>query len=218
MKQQSIALHLYSLTYGYLADLAQTVHDGLAVSVIYVAPPVSLVDQQAAIDNLRAAVLAWGVKGEHGSRQSRNTLIKSRDAVRANLKRLARYCMGVTPDDSNAWGEVGFVTTRTRTPAAIPPKPHGVVQVFWPRVPNLQIKLRWNRPLGVLPRETIVYKVMRSADTDIANAVELATVSKTVYTDTDAGDSLQHYWIVPVNSAGKGHASDECLARGFSLR
>src|SRR5436305_669608 len=76
-----------SYTHRALADLAQGIHDAISAHGTYT-PSITLANQQTAIDDLNAAILAWGPPGNHGSKLNHSQLIDARNAEEEILRNL----------------------------------------------------------------------------------------------------------------------------------
>src|SRR5437016_5946431 len=91
-----------SYTVQALADRAQGIHDSLAANVgVFTSPSISLANQQTAIDDFNAAILAWGDPGNHGSHAVHVTLLTTRFVVEENLRSLIGYINGIAAGDLN---------------------------------------------------------------------------------------------------------------------
>jgi hypothetical protein len=78
------------------------VHDGLAANVAtFATPPVTLANQQTAIDNLKTANVSWGVKGTRGSHSTLITRNAAIEVVINNLVILASYVTGIARTAGN---------------------------------------------------------------------------------------------------------------------
>src|SRR5437879_1901513 len=113
--KNSIALHLKEMPYSELKDFAQKIHDGLAAhSLDYPLPSPSLSNFQSDSDTMLAAILKWGVKGNHGSDHDLSVLHDSTDVLHDDLKSLSHYAEITVRNNVESWMRVGFAVKNPR--------------------------------------------------------------------------------------------------------
>jgi len=126
-------------------------------------------------------------------------------------------------DLKSAIKECGIVSPEQLPPADDIKKiqrsnPQGVLQMaqnfhnFISRKLNAnQVKFKFKKPLNTASAGNVkAYKVLRGTTNVFSAATELATTTKTSFIDENTTDSVQTwtYFVVPVNTAGDGVATD----------
>jgi hypothetical protein len=210
-----ISLNLSRLSYSALKTLAQTIHDGfLAFVAAYPAPVPTMVIFQGHIDDLDAAILAWGPPNARGSRNQHLALIAAADVVREDLRQLAAYAMATKPNDKDSWSNLGFPVKRPRTE----PAPLGMVRDFRFFISRLliadTIKLKWERPLDTERRKINGYIIQYNnvavqpplGSQGITNAHAVVTSTSIILEPHYEGANF--FWVTPFNAAGYGVSSD----------
>src|SRR5438270_7343747 len=89
-----------SYTHQALCDYSQGITVALTGNLTYPLPPVSLADQAIANNALQAAILAWGVPGNFGSRAQHVALLAARDVVEEQIRNLEGYVNGIAAGDA----------------------------------------------------------------------------------------------------------------------
>ena len=218
MPSNSITLHLQDLNSGELLVFSQTLYKNLLTSVIFTSPKPTLAQQLASNTALKEALKRRGTPGNHGSSIDIANLESTDSDVRENIRTLAKHVMAEAPRNPIAWEVIGFVLGKPRGKL----NKSEAVQNFHQVISSLtsldEINLVWKRPLGSQKWTRITYKVMRSHDSNIENAVQIGLViNKCKFTDHVKGlATVQYYWIIPVNSYGNGMISELCM--GVALR
>jgi hypothetical protein len=217
MARFSISLNVLKLSYSALRTLAQNIHDGfLAHALEYPAPTVTMLIFQGHIDDLIAAIDAWGLPHARGSHQQHVDLIAAANIVRDDLRKLSLYAMTTKPDDKDSWSSLGFAIKRPKSATA----PLGMVRdlrIFISRlVPSTSIKLKWERPLDTDQGDIKVYVIQYNntavqpervnGSQGIANVIGIVTDTSIILEPKYAGANF--FWVTPFNAAGFGVSSD----------
>jgi hypothetical protein len=215
MARKSISLNLFKLTYGTLATLAQAVHDGfVTLAADYPSPKPTMLLFQTQIDNLNAAIIAWGTVGARGSHVQHLALIAAANVVRDSLRQLAAYAMTTKPDNQDSWAALGFAIKRPKSA----PVPLQQVQNFHNFVSRTvvagTIKLKWKRPLDTDASDVKGYIVQHSntSEQPLINGSQGIVNVLGITTDTNIIVEPQHvganyFWVTPFNSVGYGVSS-----------
>src|SRR5436853_4145359 len=123
-------LKLQSKNYEALFSFAKDIKQALTGNPLYPSPPVSLVDQQAAIDRFAALLQAWGRRSEHGSTLTRVNLLAAREELRQILRSLASYVNSISMGDKAKVVAAGFPTTAERIVHGVLEKPQNVRYMY----------------------------------------------------------------------------------------
>jgi hypothetical protein len=210
-----ISLNLIKLSYSALKTLAQTVHDGfLALALDYPAPVPTMLIFQGHIDDLDAAITAWGPVNARGSHNQHLALIAAANVVREDLRQLAAYATNKKPNDKDSWSNLGFPVKRPKSP----PSSLQMVRdlhVFISRLlgPGF-IKLKWKRPLDSERASIKVYLVqfnntaVQPAMTGSQGIVNGILVSGSTIIIEPPYVGANFFWVTPFNAAGYGVSSD----------
>jgi hypothetical protein len=215
-----INLSLFRYTYSALAAFAKTIHDGFIAQVAdYAAPNPTMILFKTHIDNLNAAIAAWGIKGNRGSHTDHLALIAAAVEVKNDLRMLADYAQNEQPNNPDSWALVGFSVKRPKSP----PKALEVVQnlrhFIARNIPSPNIKLKWKRPLNTTAGDVKGYLIQRSnssvyplpplSSQGIVNVIGIVPNTSFIDNDPLVGDNW--YWVTPFNSLGLGVTSDPLL-------
>ncbi len=104
-----------------------------------------------------------------------------------------------------------FQLSNPKTPQGVLQMVQGFHNFVTRKINSNQIKLKWKKPLNTTSAGNVKsYNVLRGTTTVFSAAVQIATTTKTSFIDTNSTSAMQtySYWIVLVNTAGNGIASD----------
>jgi hypothetical protein len=211
-----INLRLFKLTYAALAAFAQTIHDGFVAQIAdYPTPNPLMADFQDDIDDLNAAITAWGPPGARGSRAQRTAVVDAANIVGNDLRQLAAYAQNVMPDNPTSWGLVGFPVKRAKSaPSALEMVQN--FRLFIARdIPNGMIKLKWKRPLDTDPGDVKGY-IIQYSDGPVQPQIEggrgivnvFGVIPNTSVLITPPYIGANYFWVTPFNAVGYGVSSD----------
>jgi hypothetical protein len=164
---------------------------------------------------LQAAILAWGPKGNRGSKVDYTNLKAAANVVRNDMRMLADYVQNTRPDDPDTWILAGFEVKDPRTapqPLTIVRDLHFFISKF---LDAGTIKIKWKRPEFAGPGDVKVYIVLHN-DTPtiplykggrgIVNVMGITTDTQLTFTPPYVG--ANYFWVIPYNAAGPGVISD----------
>jgi len=207
-----IAQKLNKLTFQGLVDYANAISAGMTAQVaVYPAPVPDLATLDTDTAAMQALVTAWGPQGNRGSHATYTGLLAARVLVEADLVQLANYAENTTPYDAVNFALANWPIRNVNSPQGILQKAEDFRQFISRQVPAGSIKLKWSKPLGLhSPGNVKSWKVFRSLDTLFNNAVEVAIVTKTTFTDTPLipFQPTLYYWVQAFNTEGGGVISD----------
>src|SRR5271155_1311697 len=89
-----------SYTHQALCDYSQGITLALTGNLTFPTPSVSLADQGTANNAYQAAILAWGPKGNRGSRAQHIALLDAKAVVEENIRNLNGYVDGIANGDA----------------------------------------------------------------------------------------------------------------------
>ena len=219
MARSLIKLILYRIGFDALAALAQTIHDGFVAQVAdYATPNPAMPAFKSHIDDLTAAIAAWGPKGARGSHAQHVALVNAANVVKDDLRQLADYAQNQQPDNPTSWGLVGFAIKAPRSkPVAL-----GMVQnlrnLLSTSVVAGTARLRWKRPLGTKAGDVKGYIIQRSS-TNVQPQIDghaiinvVGVVPNTEYTaNLSDYTGSGYFWVTPFNSVGFGVTADPVI-------
>ncbi len=218
MNKPIISIGLRPRQYAGLISLGNRLVVKLSSNPHFPSPAVSLLNLQAAVDNVEAALALWAPVGGHGSRSDLLDLIDKSLTLHNLIKAEGEYVQSMAlilagndySDMAAIIATSGFAMKKVKTPQGLLPAPDGLRKVVASNLNPNQVKLRWKKPLDVARRNVYLYRVLRATTANIANAVQIATTSRISYIDNNETGSVQTYtyWIVPVNNVGDGAVSD----------
>lgn len=212
MAKDRIALNLQRLTFQQLHDFAIDIFNGMtAAAVTYPTPVPILATLTADTTALQTAITNWGVVGARGSHADYLALLAAAQVVKLDLVSLANYCENTTPYSGADFTSANWPLRDANTPQGILQKPQAVHQFISPQVQIGDIKISWTKPNGLNSSGNVKsYNVYRSLDSNPANKIFVATVTKTTFTDTPTVpfQPKLYYWVEGVNTNGAGVLSD----------
>jgi len=200
-----------------LVSLGNRVIASLTGSAVYITPAVSLVNLQAAVTAVTDALALWRPLSGHGSHAQYEDL-KDKSLTLLNfLKAEANYVQTTAVlAAGNDYSLLASLLATSGFAIKGDPVPQGVLNAVtgFRRMlsgslnPN-QVKFGWSRPLDARRGNVYLYRILRATTTNFADAVEIATSSKTRFIETNDTGTVQTYtyWIIPVNNVGNGAAS-----------
>lgn len=200
-----------------LVSLGNRVIGALTGNGNFTTPAVPLLTLAAAVQDVTDALAIWRPASGRGSHSSYLDL-KSKALTLYNLlKAEADYCQttaGIAA--GNDYSAMAGILGTSGFPIGDVPNPQGllnpVVGFRKANAANLnpnQVMFLWDRPLEARRGNVYLFRVLRGATTNIADAVEIATTSRTRFIDTNDTGSVQTYtyFIIGVNNEGDGAAS-----------
>lgn len=204
--------------YQGVANLAQLVHDDLVAAVAdFATPSPTMLVFQSDIDDLTAAIAAWGPVHNRGSHAQLLALRDACTVVYNDLLSLQAYVQNVAQVTAGAdyvlmaslIGETGFSIKNAPNPQGALGAPQNLHQRFEDSVSLYTPKLKWNKPLGLTsPGNVKSYSILRGTTNILANAIVIATATKTEFVDTLApSGSTLYYWVKGNNTDGAGAES-----------
>jgi hypothetical protein len=206
------------ISYKDLKENSQKVHNGYVTLVAdYPSPTPPMIDFQADIDALSAAITAWGPKGARGSHEQHLILINAAEQVRNDYRQLAMYAMITKPGNTVSWVALGFNIKKAGSlPGKLEP-----VQDFHRfisrKVGDGLIKLKWKKPLNANTKDVKSYVVQVSnaavqpalpdAIHGVVNSSIIDIATKTTSTLSPPFTGANYFWITPLNAFGFGNSS-----------
>ncbi len=219
MSKPIIAIRLSKTNYAGLVNLGNRVASDLAGNLNFVTPLPTILALQSAVTSVITAIAVWGPKGNRGSHADLVDLRAKALTLSQTLKSLAQYVQN-TAQTAAASDYVlmaaiittsGFQLANTKSPQGILQMVQGFHNFVTRKINANQVKLKWKKPLNTTSAGNVKsYNMMRGTTSVFSAAVQIATTTKTSFTDTNNGTApvTWFYWIVPVNTAGDGIVSD----------
>jgi len=183
----------------------------------FLTPAVPLVSLTGAITDVVDAFAIWRPLGSRGSHSDLLDLREKSLTLFNLIKAEADYVQTTAfMAGGNDYVAIAALIGTSGYELKSAPTPQGVLNpvVGFRKVnssnldPNM-VKFRWKRPLDAHQGNVYLYRVMRGTTTVFADAVEIATTSRTSFIDTNETGAVQTYtyWIVAVNNKEDGAAS-----------
>jgi len=219
MRKPIISIKLTVRLYSKLVDLGTRVISFMTTNPNFATPSPTLADVQTTVDDVVAAIAKWGPKKNRGSHADLVDLqLKARilsDMLKAEAQYVQITAQAAASTDYIAQGNIitssGFALASIGSPQGILQKVQSFHQFISRELNRNQVKLRWKKPLNVANVGNVKqYRVLRSNSTDFTTAVQVASVTKSTFTDVNtASDAVAWtYWVIPCNGAGSGVVSD----------
>ncbi len=219
MSKPIIAIKLSKTNYAGLINLGNRVAADLAGNLNFATPLPTILALQTAVTNVITAIAVWGPKGNRGSHADLVDLRTKALTLSQTLKSLAQYVQNTAQtaagSDYVLMGNIivtsGYQFANTKTPQGILQMVQNFHNFVTRRINANQVKLKWKKPLNTTSAGNVKsYNIMRGTTSVFSAAVQIATTTKTSFTDTNDGTTpvTWFYWIVPVNTAGDGVVSD----------
>jgi len=200
-----------------LVSLGNRVIVAFTGSGIFISPAVTLALLSAAVQDVTDALAIWRPSSGRGSHASYLDL-KSKALTLYNLLKAEAAYVQTTAGIAagNDYVAMASLIGTSGFPIGDVPNPQGLLNpvVGFRKVnstnlnPN-QVKFLWDRPLDTRRGNVYLYRILRGPTTNIADAVEIATSSRTRFIDTNDTGSVQTYtyFIIAVNNEADGAAS-----------
>ncbi len=219
MQVPTIALKVRRNQPAKLVDLGTTVFGGMTGNVNFSTPLVPLANLQTAITDVQNAIALWGPKGNRGSHANYLDLQNKCVVLHQMLKSQAQYVTAqsaiIAGNDYSEMASImassGFELKTTGHPQGVLGQVQDLRKLASAKVNRNQVKLKWARPLGVTSKNNVKsYKVYRANTVDFMAALQVATVTKSEFLDTNNTTGVVNwtYWIVAVGAAGDGLVSE----------
>lgn len=214
MAKPKIRFFVSKNNYQGVADLANSIFANMTGNLNFPSPLPTLINFQAAITALEAAITAWGTVGNRGSHAQLMAVRTASNAVYAMIVQLAGYVMSCVNPLASYADQASFITTsgfsvkNTGTPQGVLEVVQNLHQVFAANIPIHSVKLDWKKPLNLKsPGNVKAYQIARN--TTGANPVFadiIGSTTKTNYLDKNPAQSgtPSYYFIAACNDAGNG--------------
>ena len=219
MSKPIIAIKLSPRNYSGLVNLGNRVVVSLTGNASFATPAPALTVLQTAITDVENAIAAWGPKGNRGSHADLLDLRDKALTLAQTLKSLSQYVQNTAQTTAGSdYAAMAAIIGTSGYQLANPRSLQGLLQAVQnfhaavsPRYNPNQVKLLWKRPLNVTAKGNVKsYRILRGTTNVFSAAVQVATSTKTRFVDINTTGTVQvwFYWVVPVNNAGDGAASE----------
>jgi len=183
----------------------------------YPTPAPTLVAVQAALDDCTSAYSTWS-SGE-GSKADLADLREKSEILFGLLKALCEYVNNtailLAGQDFSTLTTVletsGFNLNKLKAPIGLLEQVKNFHVMVDASLNRNQGKLKWARPNGVRKGDVKSYALYKSATPNFADAVYVATLTRTDYivTNVSAAAVTEFYFVAAVNTNGQGAMSEE---------
>jgi len=220
MKKSQIAIKLRPNDYKDLVNLGNRVIAALTGNGNFTTPAPSLVNLQAAVDDVSSAMSLWlHPDGNHGSYDDLADLQQKSLTLWLMLRQAADYVQTTTGIAAGSdYATMRSIMSTSGFDLKSEGSPQGPLEAvadfhhFISRTlaPN-EIKLKWKRPLNVSTSTNVkAYRVLKGTTAVFSAAVEIAITTKTTFMDTNTTGVTQtwYYWVIAVNNAGESPPSE----------
>ncbi len=205
--------------YAGLVNLGNRVFVSLTGNLNYPTPVPALASLQTAVTDVVNAIAVWGPKGNRGPHTALVDLREKALTLSQTLKSEAQYVQNTAQTAAGSdYVAMGAIIQTSGFQLASSKTPQGTLQAvqsfhnFVSRKLNAnQVKMKWKKPLNTTSAGNVKsYDIFRGTTTVFSAAVQMATTTKTSFIDTNstAGSVTWSYWIVPVNTNGRGVVSN----------
>ena len=218
MTYPTIVLKANATQYSKLVNLGNTVVTGLSGNLNFLSPAITVLSLSTAVTNLVLAIGVWGPKNNRGSHATLVDLKQKALTLHNLLKAEADYVQTqATIAAGNDYTLMATIIASSGFSIMASKHNQGVlstVQHFGfmasGSLNRNQVKMVWAKPLDVTtPTNVRGYNVYRSATNSFAGAVQINTVVKAEFIDTNnTGATVTwFYFVAAVGSAGQGAVS-----------
>jgi len=181
-------------------------------------PGVPLATLSTAIADVETAYAVWAPIGSRGS-HSEYLDLKNKSLILYNLLLAEADYVYTTSlvtagNDYSVMGAIigtsGYALKKVPSPQGVLPAPVGFRKVIATNLNPNQVKFSWEKPLEARRGNVQLYRVLRGTTSNFADALQIATTTRTSFIDTNDAGSVQTYtyWVIAVNNAGDGASSD----------